>query len=406
MAKAQRIMIGIILGLAIIFLFSYRLHFPEERYYDEVYHVQTATEFLALKGYTDTAHPPFGKMLIALGILLLGDHSWVWRIFPLVSALLSIAVLFLMTKKLTKQLGVACLAAGFFALDSISITQGRIAMLNSMMMCFMLLSVLCLIPYAVTGEWSRSRAFLLAGIFLGFGLATRWVSLGITSVLAVLLIRRFREEGDRAGFLRDFLIFFAVIPVAIYFVTYLFVPFIDGLSWSYIWDSQINMARYHATLKETHTYGSAWWSWPLMARPIWYFFERKEELVYGILCIGNPAIFWGIPAALGYTLWDYFRRRSLVSLLILVGFFAQWLPWAFISRVQFFHYFYTVMPFVGIAFALLLARIWRVKRVGPWAVIGYLMLVVGMFVYWYPLLTGFPISDSYFRHHMWFRAWI
>jgi len=78
----------------------------------------------------------------------------------------------------------------------------------------------------------------------------------------------------------------------------------------------------------------------------------------------------------------------------------------FIGRVQFFHFFYTAMPFVCMAVAVHLSDLWRQGRGGRVLVAAYLGLVAAMFFYWYPLLTGWPVSHAFFKQHMWFRSWI
>ena len=42
---------------------------------------------------------------------------------------------------------------------------------------------------------------------------------------------------------------------------------------------------------------------------------------------------------------------------------------------------------------------------GQLAVIGYLAVAVGMFLYFSPILYGFVIPDSYFSQLMWLPSW-
>jgi dolichyl-phosphate-mannose--protein O-mannosyl transferase len=143
-----------------------------------------------------------------------------------------------------------------------------------------------------------------------------------------------------------------------------------------------------------------------LIRPIWYFFERRNELVYGILCIGNPAVYWVGPFAMSYVLFKWLEKHTFQYTFILAGFFSQWLPWLLPKRVEFFHYFYAAIPFEFMAIALLLQRFWQIPKVGKWIVACYLLAVAGMFIYWYPLYTGLPISEASYRNHLWFKAWI
>ena len=184
-------------------LYSYRIGMPEKPYYDEVYHVKTARQFIDLSGRTDTVHPPLGKLLMSASILALGDHPWAWRLPSLICGLATILVIFFITRKLLQSNLAAFFAASLFALDCISMTQARIGMLNTSMMLWTLLSMLAILPYTIDRKGSRAKAFLFSAIFLGLAVGTRWVSLAITPVLFFLLGRRFLEVREKESFIWD-----------------------------------------------------------------------------------------------------------------------------------------------------------------------------------------------------------
>lgn len=394
-------------ALACLFFYSYRLEFPPTKYFDEVYFPTTAKEYLSLKQTTtDTAHPPLGKLLMSLSILAFGDVSWAWRLVSLISGLFLILTVYALAKKILKQLWMALFVTFLFATEGMHLTQSRIAMLNAPMMLCMFLSLLAVIPYFIDKNAPRTRAFAMSGAFLGIAVAIRWVGVAIVGVIGIFLIKRFLEEENKLLFLRDFVLFYVALPVFVYFASHIIIPLGQGYPWKNIWTYQFHMARYHATLKEGHGYGSAWWGWPLLVRPIWYFFERKEGFVYGILCIGNPAIYWMIPFAMGYVLFKWLEKPSTLYALILVGFFQAWLPWAVIGRVKFFHYFYPATPFIAMAIALWMQRIWQIGPRGRIIVTAYVMLVAILFLYWYPVYTGLPMTEAFFQNHLWFKSWI
>ncbi len=398
-------------------LYGTRLSFPPVPYFDEVYEVKTARLLIGPGGY-DSIHPPLGHMIRAISIRVLGDQPWVWRFPSLLAGLGCLIVLYALTKKLTSSSLAAFFAAFLFGLDGLPFTMARIGTLNSMMLFLMLLSLLCFIQYALTKEWSRRKAFLLSGLFLGLAVATRWVACGLIFIYGILYIKILKEEKNKIPLLVDTFLFMVVLPIVVYFGVFaLMTSFfsLDGLGfdWDWIWDFQLSQINYNVNLKEGHGYSSNWWTWPLMLRPVWYFFIRKADFILsgysrieGILCIGNPFIFWLIPCGIGYLVWNFFKKASWVAGFVLAGFFTQWLPWAFVSRVKFFHYFYTVLPFVVIALAIGLEKLWSKGKWGRVTVIAYLILVVGMFAYWYPLLSGLPISNAAFKQHLWFKSWI
>ena len=88
--------------LVVSALYAFGLDFPATQYYDEVYHVKTAREFLTLSGNTDTSHPPLGKILIMLSMRVFGDHSWVWRSVPLAAGMGVLFLFFLLAENFSK----------------------------------------------------------------------------------------------------------------------------------------------------------------------------------------------------------------------------------------------------------------------------------------------------------------
>lgn len=388
--------------LGLLGVYGFRLNFPGEMYYDEVYHVKTAREFVTLSGNTDTSHPPLGKELIAATILMFGDHPWVWRLSALLCGIASLGIFFLLARRFFKNDRLAFLALFLLAADGISITQARIAMLNTTMFLFMLLSLWFFIRGLDRGKF---RDWMGAGFCFGLAIATRWVGAGILAVILLAWFTRDKTSQHQPSPLAAVLCFF-IAPVLIYFATHWIFLFLNGYTWKDLFSYQARMLQYHALLKAGHGYGSSWWSWPIMTRPIWYFFERKDQIVSGVLCIGNPAVFWMFFPAFGYLIWEWFKTGSRKTAFILAGFFSQWLPWAFIGRVKFFHYYYPAMPFVALALALYLKALWDAGKYGRIFAALYLLFALGMFFYWYPLYIGYPISESYFQNHLWFKSWI
>ena len=404
MKNFRNLFLGIGIAAALLVLYGYRLDFPHDVYYDEVYHVKQARDIAAFKGYAYIEHPPLGRILIALGIHLFGDKSWVWRIFPLIAGVGIIFAVYFLARLLTGNARIALFSAFLMALDCVTLTQSRIAMLNTPALLFMLLSVICLAPYAVGKKGSRRKALIGTGIFFGLGAACKITSLFIAGPLAFLWIKILIDEKDKPALLKETLLGLG-LALGVYFLSYSFIPFMKGKSWIDIWRAQVKMFSYHLHLKEAHRYGSEWWSWPLLIRPIWYYFKRAGS-VWGILSIGNPAIFWMIFPAIGYGSCLWVERKSFTLGFLLFSFFASWLPYALGTRVKFFHYFVMVVPFGVMILASALDHLWKSGKIGRAAALGYLILTAGMFIYWYPLLTGYPVSEAYFRHHLWFKSWV
>ena len=391
-------------------LYTLRLSFPPEPYYDEVYYVQFLHNLMY--GHTIdyvSSHPPLWSLLAWPCVALWGDRSAIWRMVSLLAGLLLLPAVYALTKKITRDSLVAACAVFFLALDCISFTQARIAMFNSLSLLFMVLSLWMFLPSPAQPTRPRSRAMLGAGVFLGLALGAKLSSSSMFLIIYFLLMLEImKNPAKRKALCCQGLLFLLILPLAIYVAVHAFIPLLPGYSWKSVWEIQKFNLAYH--LKEaatqTHLYASPWWGWPLMMRPIWYYFASKDGVVNGILCIGNPAIFWMLPAMAAYLLWDWLRHKSKESGLILLGFFGQWLFYALGARLKFFHYIYFAMPFAAIGLAWLCVRAWTQGKTGKLVVCAYVALVVGMFLYWFPLLSGMPIPEKYYQQHMWFPAWI
>ncbi len=399
----RKYVLGIVLLAGLFALYGYRLNVPEKEYYDEVYHVKTAREFTVLNGNTDTAHPPFGKILMALSLKTLGDNPWAWRMAPFLSGCGAIIVFFFLARRFFGSSGPALTAAFLLAIDGISFTQARIAMLNASMLLFMCLSLWTFIRFLDTG---RLWACILTGVFLGLTAGTRWVGLGVIFIMVMLTLRAWPGIPSKRSFLLKLVLMTAVI-LGIYLLANLILLFVHlgYVGFKGLWYYQTTMLKYHWNLKSGHPYGSAWWGWPLILKNIWYYYNKSEAGTAVIVCMGNPAVLWGFIPCVFYMLWRFLKSRELQPVFILLGFLSQWLPWAAIKRVKFFHYYYAALPFVALGIAYCLRKLWQSGRSGRVFAGLYLAIAAGLFAYWYPLLSAFPVSDAYIQGHMWFKSW-
>jgi dolichyl-phosphate-mannose--protein O-mannosyl transferase len=257
----------------------------------------------------------------------------------------------------------------------------------------------------------RSAVFdsLIAGVLFGMALAAKWV--GAYALVGVLIISiavtaRAYERGRpgtggpldllaRRG-LNALLLFvsFAVIPIAVYLASYLrwfggpTIPY----SWNLIELTQ-QMYWYHSGLTAPHAAGSPWWSWPLVLKPVyWYFGESTGGDNAYIYDAGNVVLFWAGLVAFCWCAVAAVRARSVPLAFVTFAGLVQYVAWIPIARVLFFYHFFTVLPFYLLALAAGLAFLWETGRV-RW-VIGYLAAATAAFVYFYPFISGQPIPGA------------
>lgn len=389
-------------------LYGYRLHVPGNPYFDEVHYVRFMRElFAGTYNQYLSVHPPLWHFLTALGMKIFGDHSWAWRLVSVAAGLGIVGMIYVLTRRLTKEHAVALFAVFFWLFDCLSLTQARVAMMNSLWLLFMLASIFFFLDGVDGKKDPDQKRFLFSGLFFSLALATKLVTVSLLFFfLPFWLYYAFSKKAGQARILGWLALYFLVLPLLIFGLVHMAIPFFEGRTLADIWKVTAFHLQYNFTTTQSHPYVSPWWTWPAMVRPVWVSFQAQNSLYEGIFFIGNPVLFWTIPLAIGFVVWEFFRRKTLLSAVILWGFFSQWLFYALGSRFKLFHYFYTAMPFVVMAFALLAWRLWNKGPAGRAVVVIFMLLTLGMFIYWYPLLTALPVSPKFYGHHMWFKSWI
>ncbi len=459
-----------VLIAVLFYLFAlWRLGYPPKQVFDEVHHVRTAMEFVWGLNPHEWTHPHISKLLQAGSLKLAGesfdprDDIWspdevlteraaiAWRLPSVIFAAFALLGQYALARVLFKNRAVATLGMILLAIDGVFFVQSRIAMTNIFTVCFIIWATWAVWRWT---EQQQPRHVFAAGAFLGLAIGTRWSSLYAFFLLVVFVladgISRWQKTGWSARFFWGraglFIPAFLIVPLLIYCASY--IPFViqgpgtlaqkllspnyNEHGWLKVYSMQGDMYQYHATLKAEHSYDSPAWSWPLMLRPVWYFFEQSgqsgKETVRAIWCIGNAFIWWAILPTLTMASWQSIRfRRSNLGLVCLLG-LGQWFCWLVKARgLNFMHYLFEVIPFVCIAIAYFMVTLWDeggaerrkerlasnddipAEREEQWRVIvgSYLLAAVAWFIFYYPMLTAYPIAGAYSSMHFWLgRIWI
>ncbi|MEO7804356.1 MAG: phospholipid carrier-dependent glycosyltransferase, partial [Actinomycetota bacterium] len=116
-----------------------RLTIPAGFVFDETYYAKDACLYLRLGQFvchTEQAteqsyvHPPLGKWLIAIGIKIFGYNEFGWRVAAAVFGTATIALVYLLARKLFRDRWIATVAGLLVASDFLLIVQSRISMLD------------------------------------------------------------------------------------------------------------------------------------------------------------------------------------------------------------------------------------------------------------------------------------
>lgn len=407
---AKTIKSNLILILILSATFSlrfYRIEFPADYVFDEVYYVYTAKEYIKSnpapwtfwipppegKSYA-WVNPPLPQEIIGLSMLLFNNQqAWTWRIPGILLGTLSCFLVYKIAQELFKKKSIALLSSLIFSLDGLNFVQSRVAMLDIYLTAFILSSI----------YFYLKNKFARAAFFLGLALACKWTAIYLLGFYILIFFGRiFSQLKLKPNFkllllplkqirLKYFVIFL-VLPVAVYLLTY--IPFFwHGFSPQQYISLLKEEVNYHLHLDATHDYASPWWSWPLSLYPVWYYVSYyPDNLVANIFAAGNIAVFWGGSIAVVFLLYDFFQKKLFSLFIILTGALVFWLPWALSPRIMFFYYFSPVVPFLSLALGYQLDKLNTKKDRFVFTVCIFL-IILGFAAY-YPYLTGIPLPKD------------
>ena len=173
-------------------------------------------------------------------------------------------------------------------------------------------------------------------------------------------------------------------------------------------NNQAHMYNFHNELDIKHSYSSPWWSWPIMAKPIWYYGSKAlaaEGLTSSIICMGNPLIWWlSIPALITGIILAV-RRKDRYMLVPIIGALFQYIPWMVVRRMAFIYHYFSVLPFLIIILVYLMKVFYEYGKAARWVIYIYLILTALLFVMFYPILSGMIIPRWYASFLQWFPGW-
>ena len=443
----------ITLGAAALRLFS--LGRPVELVFDEIFYARDACWYVIgseqVCGITDLAsraHPPLGKWLIGAGIAVFGYEPFGWRVAAAVAGIIGVALVYVMAWRLLRPVANgtavtvgAAVASGLLAIDLLHLVHSRVGMLDAFIVLFVIGAVTAVVldrdrnrERATTWWWrlTLGRPWrLLAGVCLGAAAATKWSGAYVAPAVIGLVIaweiaERRRAEPDAGigawlgGALRrealPTVVLLGLVPVVVYVISYtgrmpgavLALPWEAGSVWRGIWEHQHAMLDFHTQLGGDHPYQSPPWSWPLLKRPVAYWFSNEGGTYRHVLATGNPMAWWPGIAALGGLVVTWWRAGwGLVSRpepVVLAAALGTYVPWLILSgdRSQtFIWYFLPTVPFLCVALGCLAAWAWSRTA---WRVVGgiYGALVIASFAFWLPVAVALPLDPDGWRLRMLF----
>lgn len=438
-----------------------------QTYFDEVYFVRAAQDYLNFRAPFERTHPPLGKLIQASGIAIFGDTPFGWRIMGVIFATLMVPLMYMMGKKLFGTWIGSFAAAFLLTFDFMHFTMARMGTVDTYVVFFALASQLCFLTYFINVAkkgWKTSvLPLILAAVLFALSFSTKWLALygalGMITLLVALRLNEVRKLKGGLGakyvafFDRPFLLLLGLAGVVavIYFVTYI-PDMLIGNSFSDIIKLQFEMYNFHSTLTATHSYMSSWWSWPIMVSPhgyvpLWLSISYLPNNVHSTISVfGNPSVWWVGFACMfvvterairGKEIVYWIKKRvtkkikepqmakadvekigslperpsegaerkwSLTAIFIATMFFFSWVPYIFISRATFIYHFYVSVPFLCFAAAYVINQHWKTMG-GKIFTVAFFASVVVLFVIFYPVISGAPADASWIEKLRLFPSW-
>jgi dolichyl-phosphate-mannose--protein O-mannosyl transferase len=444
----------------------------------EINHVKKADALLASgrsthilgSGGEFVVHPPLGKVLMAGGEWLFGLTPFGWRFSVAVLGSLAILMTARIARRMTRSTLLGCVAGLLLALDGLEFVMSRTALLDIIVMFWVLAAFGCLVidrdrgrarlaaAAAAAGRvddggprlgirWWRAAA----GLCLGLACAAKWNGLWYIPVFGCLAIAWDVSARRAAGYARPWRgalrrdaswlpLTFGLVPTAAYVASWsgwlassagydrnwaaqhgIHTPVLSALDSLYQYNKA--MWDFGVTLTTHHPYQSWPWTWLVMSRPISFYYTPSsnncgaKNCSQEVLAIGTPAIWWASILALVACLVWWLARRDWRAGAVLAGVAGGWLPWFWFAwhdhRTMFYFYAVVFDPFLVISITLCLglligyAQASPARRAAGATVTGvYLIAVLADFYYLYPVLAARIIPYTSWLSRMWYHGWI
>ncbi len=436
---------------------------PNETVFDEVHFGKFISGYFTHEYFFDI-HPPLGKLLISGVGYLAGfqpgfsfaeigqkfpDNIYLWlRLLPALAGVLLPLIVFLLGLRLRLSRIAAFSAAMLVVFENAILVQSRFILLDSFLLLFGFSALLAYFKYA---QENKILYLFLSGVLAVLSLSVKWT--GATFLALIIILEIIRLIKGRGGlFLLRNLMALIIIPFAIYF--FIFAIHLGLLTKSGPGDAfmslgfqktlvgstintegykplglivkfvELNLKMYGANTNLTagHPYSSKWYTWPFMARPIYYWHENspgtagEESRIY---FLGNPVVWWASTVAMFYLLFGLARSifgfviskirnsdivsRKIGFLPALLGgaFLLNLLPFIGITRAMFLYHYMIGLMFAIIALAYFLDQLENKKKIFAIFLIASFMT----FIFFAPLTYGLPLTNSAYHLRVWFPSW-
>lgn len=379
-----------------VFLRIWKLGYPADQIFDEVYFPVFAQKYLTGADVFDV-HPPLGKLIIAVSMLFLGDNPIGWRMAPLLAGLALIPASAWLTLRLGGTRVVALLVGASVAMDMAFTTYSRTGLMDGMLV---LAGVSVLI--AASSKWVP---VWVPAVLLGVAGSIKWVGLAVALPAAYMFWRQGR-----------FIQACSWLPLALLlvFLSSALGESLDGaqdvVKATVNWHQQA--FNYHANLTATHPWSSTWDTWPFQLRPTLFWYQdlggKGIELM---TTLGNPVLWTGgflaIATGIGRVLRQLLQKEKVDQFLavVILAWVAAYLPFIGVDRVMFHYHYLPASLFGTMALCWWLGLAWQEGK--RWVTVAGLATIVLVGVWLAPhAAPWWRMTRSQLDQRVWLKTWL
>ena len=424
---------------------------PKEAVFDEVYFGKFVSGYYEHTYYFDI-HPPLGKLLIAgfgkvagykptsnfdsIGTKYTDNGYMILRFLPTLAGSLLPLVIFLLALELGMSVRGSTIAGLLIAFENALVTQSRFILLDSFLLLFGFSALLLYLKYR---QNKNVLFFVASGLLGGAAASIKWT--GIT-FLAIPLVFELVTNWGRHKWRPQWktiqrCILYMIAPLILYVSVFMvhfsllyksgtgdnymsssFQRTLEGNTYQSIVDMktssmfdkfvELNQVMYTSNQGiggDSHSYGSKWYTWPLMLRSV-YYWQGSDGTVSNIYLLGNPVIWYSATIALIVGLIGLFTKRIKATgalEILYFGYIINLLPFIQIKRVMFLYHYLVALVFSILILAYLIDRLEKKdSRLYGRLLVG---LAIIAFLFFAPLTYGLPVSQDFFNAHFWLQSW-
>lgn len=443
--------IFILLLLAVLTRFLF-LSYPSEVVFDEVHFGKFVSSYFTHQYYFDI-HPPLGKLMIAGFAKIFGfqggaDFSnigqsvnktelFILRFLPALFGVLFVLLIYqlILAVGLSKK---AAFLGGFLVLfDNAFLVQSKFILIDIILLFF---GFLALYFFVLFKKNNALTLLAFSALFSALAFSIKWTGL---SFLGIILFFTFLE------FFKPFAFFSEKVKgkqIILKLITLIFISFLVYLSvfaihlktlyksgpgdafmspafqktllenkieenikpasfWQKFIELNKAMYKYNAGLKASHPDASKWYQWPFMKKPVWYWSKDFNGKTANIYFLGNPLTWLLVLLAVPIAFFILLKRRLRKKLppiiyLLIFGFFINFLPFVFVSRVCFLYHYLPSLVFGILILVLLCDKILKLsfsRKTHFLLYSGLLIAVFLVFLALMPLTYGFPVLNQIYN---------